>query len=93
MDLVALGQIGHRRLFSIRFQQIFAFKAPSILRLIFVIVCSVYQTERPISKLSSWSQKRDLFHLLMIARLIEARKLSICLEWRSTTRKSARRVG
>jgi hypothetical protein len=31
---------------------IFAFKAPSILRLVFVMICSVYQTERPISNLA-----------------------------------------
>ena len=80
MDLVALGQIGHRRLFSIRFQRDLRLQGA---------VNLASHLRHPLLRLSNgaadfqlspWSQKRDLFHLLMIARLIEAGKLSICLE-------------
>ena len=48
VHLIALGQIGHRRLLRTASSAIFAFNAASIFRLVFfVIVPSVYQTERP----------------------------------------------
>src|SRR6516162_818925 len=95
MDLVALGKVGHRRLFPNRFQRDLRLQGA---------VNLASRLRHPLLRLSNgaadfqlspWSQKRGPFHLRMIARLIEARKLSIScgVEWRSTTRKSARRVG
>jgi len=52
MDLVALGKVATVACSRTASNAIFAFKAPSILRLVFVMVCSVYQTERPISNLA-----------------------------------------
>jgi hypothetical protein len=49
VNLIALGQIGHRRPLRTAASATFAFSAASIVRLVFdVIMRSVYQSEQPL---------------------------------------------
>jgi hypothetical protein len=50
MDLVALGKVGHRRLFPNRFQRDLRLQGAVNLASRLRHGCSVYQTERPISR-------------------------------------------
>ena len=69
MHLLALRQIAHRRLFPHRLSAIFAFNAASIFRLVFVIMPSVYQTERPFSNLASGPEIGVHFTILLETQL------------------------
>jgi hypothetical protein len=86
MDLVALGKAGGcSRTAS---SAIFALKAPSILRLVFVMVCSVLSNGAADFQLSPWSQKRVHF----TTHRAGARGFACCKEDRSDGKIGIRNV-